>query len=181
MYGDPVFVWNARLHNDKDPLTALRGFARIRTQWPGARLYMIYLSSEMLSEVRDTLDALQLGGAVEMKGRIPHHNVEQFLNSADFIIQSSWREVAGYSVVEAMACGVIPIVTDIPSFRAMTDNGSHGVLFPVGNYELLADRVLALGQNALQALSSQVRAQFIRSLSYDAMAQVYEKALQGPD
>jgi glycosyltransferase involved in cell wall biosynthesis len=133
----------------------------------------------MLSEVDESIKALGLKDAVELVGRIPHDAVEDFLNSADFIIQSSRREVAGYSVVEAMACGVVPVVTDIPSFRAMTENGSYGVLFPAGNHELLADRVLALGQDALEALSRQVRAQFVRSLSYDAMAQVYERALQG--
>jgi glycosyltransferase involved in cell wall biosynthesis len=180
MHGDPVFVWNARLHKDKDPLTALRGFARIRAQWQGARLYMIYLSSEMLSDVRETLQALHVGHAVELRGRIPHHEVEAFLNSADFIIQSSQREVAGYSIVEAMACGVVPILTSIPSFRAMTDNGRVGVLFPPSDYEAMTRGVLSLDLANLQVPSQKVREFFTRSLSYEAIAAIYERALAGP-
>ncbi len=38
---------------------------------------------------------------------------------------------------EAMACGVVPIVTDIPSFRMMTDGGTIGGLFPPGDVDAL--------------------------------------------
>jgi glycosyltransferase involved in cell wall biosynthesis len=180
MRGDPVFVWNARLHEDKDPLTAIKGFSAIRDRWHDARLYMIFLSAEMLSEVRQSLEDLQLLDAVELVGRIPHDKVEDFLNSADFIIQSSLCEVAGYSVVEAMACGVVPILTDIPSFRMMTDNGRVGVLFPPSDHEAMARAVLDLDLSNLHAASQEVREFFAQSLSYGAIAAIYERVFEAP-
>jgi glycosyltransferase involved in cell wall biosynthesis len=178
MHGAPVFVWNALLHKGKDPLTALRGFSLIRRQWGEARLYMIYVSNEMQSEVQQAIAANPLlRDAVELRGRIPPDAVETFLNSADFIIQSSRSEVAGYSVLEAMACGVIPVVSDIPSFRAMTDGGRYGVLFPIGRHELIAERVLALDPGNLSAVSRDVRAYFVQALSYDAIAEIYERTM----
>ena len=178
MRGSPVFVWNGGLHKRKDPLTALKGFSLIRRQWAEARLYMIYVSQEMLKDVQQAIaDDPHLTSSVEMRGFIPPASVENFLNSADFIVQSSLSEYSGYSVLEAMACGVVPVVTDIPSFRAMTNDGRHGVLFPVGNYELMAEQVLARDLSDLPAVSQGVRAFFAEALSYDAIAEIYERAL----
>jgi glycosyltransferase involved in cell wall biosynthesis len=178
MTGNPVFAWNARLHPVKDPLTALKGFALIRERWPGARLYMIYYSTEMQAEIVKAIeDNPALRGAVEMRGTVQPKAVEDFLNSADFLIQTSVREIAGYSVLEAMACGVIPVITDIPSFRAMTDGGSCGILFPVGDYRSMAEQTLACDLRTLPALSQEVRDRFMQALSYDAMARIYESAL----
>ena len=178
MRGEPVFVWNARLHPIKDPLTALKGFALVRERWRGARLYMIYLTDEMHAEVVKLIaENPMLKDSVEMRGRIPTKSVEDFLNSADFLIQTSLREYSSYSVLEAMSCGVIPVVTEIPSFRAMTGDGSCGILFPVGDHSALAERTLACDLQNVPALSRQVRDHFVEFLSYEAIARIYETAL----
>ena len=178
MKGHPVFAWNARLHPIKDPLTALKGFSLIRRSLPDARLYMIYYTTEMETQVREAIASdPHLRDAVEMRGTIPPKAVEDFLNSSDFLIQTSLQEVAGYSVLEAMSCGVIPVITDIPSFRAMTDGGRVGVLFPVGDHKLLAERTLSIDLAQLETLSRQVRGFFDQALSYDSIARTYEATL----
>jgi glycosyltransferase involved in cell wall biosynthesis len=180
MWGNPVFAWNARLHPIKDPMTGLRGFSRIRQSWPDARLYMIYYTSEMKAQVLEAIASdPNLDGAVELRGTIPPTAVEDFLNSADFLIQCSLQEVAGYSVLEAISCGVIPVVTDIPSFRAMTDGGRLGVLFPARDDRLLAERTLALAPGEIASRAGKLREFFEQSLSYDSIARIYEGALSG--
>jgi glycosyltransferase involved in cell wall biosynthesis len=178
MRGNPVFAWNARLHPIKDPLTVLRGFSLIRERWQDARLYMIYYTSEMEWQIRHAISSdPALTDAVELRGTIAPQGVEDFLNSADFLVQGSLQEVAGYSVLEAMSCGVIPIVTDIPSFRAMTAEGSCGILFPIGDYRSMAEQTLACDLRNLATLSQKVRDRFVHFLSYDAIARIYETAL----
>ena len=181
IHGNPVFVWNAGLHKRKDPLTALRGFSLIRKQWIEARLYMIYVSNEMEPELRKAIaDDPCLRSGVEMRGFIPPPSVEDFLNSADFIVQSSLSEFSGYSILEAMACGVIPVVTDIPSFRAMTNSGRFGILFPRGDYESMARDVSKIDLAKIALFSQAVRAHFVQSLSYEALAKTYERSLTRP-
>jgi glycosyltransferase involved in cell wall biosynthesis len=141
---------------------------------------MIYYTSEMKAQVLEAIASdPNLDGAVELRGTIPPPAVEDFLNSADFLIQCSLQEVAGYSVLEAISCGVIPVVTDIPSFRAMTDGGRFGVLFPAGDDRLLAERTLALAPGEIASRAGKLREFFEQSLSYDSIAKIYEGALSG--
>ena len=177
MTGDPVFVWNGGLTARKDPLTALRGFSLIRKRWPHAGLYMIYLTNEMQGEVERAIASdPALVGAVEMRGRIPHTEVEDFLNSADFLIHSARSEIGCFGVLEAMACGVIPVVTDIPLFRTVTREGQCGILFPVGDHQSMAEKTLQFDLGSIGSMSRQIRELFARSFSYDAIAEIYEDA-----
>lgn len=48
-----------------------------------------------------------------------------------------------------MASGVIPVVTDIPSFRTMTGDGAVDVLFAPGDEETMARQVLAIPEDTI--------------------------------
>jgi glycosyltransferase involved in cell wall biosynthesis len=176
MSGDPVFVWTARLHPLKDPATALRGFARIARALRDARLYVYFQADELLpalqAQVRE--DAV-LRRRVHFRGGLPYRSMEAVYNSADFLLQASRREHSGCAVLDAMACGTIPVVTDIPPFRAMTGDGAVGVLFPPGDDEIMARRVLALPADRIATEASAVRAYFDRNLSFPTLARELER------
>jgi glycosyltransferase involved in cell wall biosynthesis len=175
MIGDPVFLWAGRLDPIKDPLVGLHGFARIAEAWPGAQLYLYYLTDAMLPELQAFVNSRPtLAQRVHFRGRAPFAQMQMVYNSADFFLQASRREFSGCAVLEAMACGVIPIVTDIPSFRAMTDGGRYSVLFPPGDADALARAALAINLAELPARSAEVRAYFERALSFEALAERLE-------
>jgi glycosyltransferase involved in cell wall biosynthesis len=96
--------------------------------------------------------------------------MEATFNSADILLQASLREFSGCAVLEAMACGVIPIVSDIPSFRVMTECGRFGALFPVGDSAALARKLVDLPLESIERRSLAIRAHFEQRLSFDAMA-----------
>jgi glycosyltransferase involved in cell wall biosynthesis len=190
MTGDPVFVWAGRLEPVKDPLTALRGFDRIRAAWSGARLYLYYLTEHLMPEIRAFLDSRPgLADHLCFRGRVPHDAMEAVFNSADLLVQASRplspghiAEYSGYVPLEAMACGVAPVLSDIPSFRIMTDEGRVGVLFPSGDDAALASGVLALTPRQISDLGNAARHRFEREFSFSAIARtleaVYERALR---
>ncbi|MHC5035185.1 MAG: glycosyltransferase family 4 protein, partial [Planctomycetota bacterium] len=139
MHGRPVFLWAGNLIPGKDPLTVLDGFERILGELPGARLYMAYRSDEMLPQVRRRLAASPfLERTVELLGSLPYAAMEERFNSADFLLQGSVYEGSGIALADALACGVVPVVTDIPSFRFMTGNGRVGALWRPGDAGALA-------------------------------------------
>jgi glycosyltransferase involved in cell wall biosynthesis len=91
------------------------------------------------------------------------------MRAADVFVLGSHHESTGFALIEALACGVFPVVTDIPSFRSMTAAGTVGKLWPCGDSHALADAL----QSVVPALNSgtraRMRAHFERELSIDAM------------
>ncbi|HEX2282106.1 MAG TPA: glycosyltransferase, partial [Thermomicrobiales bacterium] len=113
--------------------------------------------------------------AVELRGRARHDEMEAIYSSADFLLQASLREWSGLAVLEAMSCGCIPIVTNIPSFSAMTSDGTYGRLFQPGDAEGLASAALEIDAAERERLSEDVRNRFRESLSFEALARDVER------
>jgi glycosyltransferase involved in cell wall biosynthesis len=171
MAGNPVVLWVGRLIPLKDPLTVLEGFTRILRRAPQARLYMAYGTPDMLPAVRERIGASKtLARAVTLLGRIEHSQLEDIYNSADYFVLGSHHEGSGFSLAEAMACGVVPVVSDIPSFRVMTDSGRIGACWQPGSSESFADKFLAVMSQPLEQLSREAQGFFQSQLSYKAIA-----------
>jgi len=171
MAGNPVVLWVGRLIALKDPLTVLEGFTRILQHLPQARLYMAYGTADMLPAVRERILASRaLSEAVTLLGRIEHSQLEDIYNSSDYFVLGSHHEGSGFSLAEAMACGVVPVVTDIPSFRVMTDDGRVGACWRPGSPESFAEKFLEVVRQPLEQLSHKVHSFFRSQLSYKAIA-----------
>lgn len=171
MTGDPVCVSVGRLHPIKDPLTMLRGFARFANDAPNARLYLYYLTDELISEARELIASIPaIQDRIVLRGRASPDQMAAIYSSADLLLQASTREWSGLAVLEAMSCGCVPVVTDIPSFRTMTGNGRYGRLFPVGDSDALANALRDLCAGNTSLVSSEVEAHFHAELSFGAIA-----------
>ena len=75
----------------------------------------------------------ELRAHVHLLGRVPHAQVESLCRACDLFVLGSHRESCGYALLEALACGLVPVVTDIPSFRRITGSGAIGALVPPGD------------------------------------------------
>lgn len=163
-------LWVGRLNANKDPLTVLEGFRRFagRRHDLAATLTYVYGSAELEGPLREAIgrDAI-LGGRVSLAGTIPPADMSTFYAAADAFVLGSHHEGSGYAALEALACGVVPVLTDIPSFRAITDDGRIGALWTPGDPASLAvalERVAAL---PLQRAAC--RSHFEQHFSWDAI------------
>jgi glycosyltransferase involved in cell wall biosynthesis len=169
--GDNVFLWVGRLDENKDPLTVVKSFLKFAVINPQARLYMIYQTEELLPEIKALLANKPNASAITLVGKVPNDDLLYWYNSADFIISGSHYEGSGTAVCEAMSCGCIPIVTDIFSFRMITNDGQIGLLYPAGSE---ADLLTALNQTQqidLQFEREKALTYFESNLSFKAIAQ----------
>ena len=98
-------------------------------------------------------------------GKVPHDQVVAFASSADLFVLGSAHEAAGYALIEACACGVIPVVTDIAPFRAITADGAIGALWAVGDAAACASALVEAAGRDLDAEQARVLAHFDRHLS----------------
>ncbi|GLQ86436.1 glycosyltransferase family 4 protein [Dyella flagellata] len=182
LYGDPCVVWVGHLSGGKDPLTVLSGVAQAAEQLPSLQLWCAFGSAPLLAQVQQRIEQdARLAGRVHLLGKVPHERIERLMQSADLFVSGSRAESCGYALLEAMACGACPVVTDIPSFRALTDGGRIGQLWSCANAASLADALVrAAGKRSSPA---QVRAHFEQKLSFEALgrqwAEAYAQVLAG--
>lgn len=168
--GAPALLWVAHLDRNKDPLTVLEAASLAAAQLPGLRLWCCFDKAPLLSRVQDRIASdPRLAGRVHLLGRLAHEQVAQLMCAADFLVQGSHRESTGYSVIEALACGLPPIVTDIPSFRALTARGEVGCLWPRGDAQALAQAIVQMAGLPPAPLRAAARLRFEQALSFDAL------------
>lgn len=168
--GDPLLLWVGHLNENKDPLTVLAGVSEAARQLPNLELCCCFGTAPLLRRVQRRIQAdPALRGHVHLLGRVPHERVEQLMRAADAFVLGSHREGSGYSLIEALACGLPPVVTNIPSFRALTGAGAVGMLWEPGDPRSLCAALLALHARAHPGLRSEVRAHFDGELSFAAL------------
>lgn len=166
-----AFLWVGRLNQNKDPLTVVKAFLRFIDRQPSAKLYMVYQNEELLGEIKQLLDTHPSGNKnIVLIGRLHHHELLYWYNSVDFIISGSHYEGSGAAVCEAMSCGCIPVLTDIDSFRAITNNGSCGILYEAGNETDLLSVLNTIPNINIPKMRDLVLTHYQATLSFEAIA-----------
>lgn len=168
--GAPALLWVGRLNANKDPLTVLDAFEEAIARLPGAILSMVFGEDDMLPSVRSRVDgSATLARHVHLVGRVPHHMMAAYYSAADLFVLGSHHEGSGYALIEALACGLVPVVTDIPPFRAITAGGRLGPLWPPGDPSACAQALVETAQQDLAPLRARVADHFKRRLSWPAV------------
>ena len=162
-------LWVGRLNANKDPLTVLEGFSRFAEAHPNATLTYIYGTSELESALRAGIVEHHLEGRVTMAGSVSHNRLVDFYANADVFVLGSRREGSGYAALEAMACGVVPILTGIPAFRGLTDEGRVGGLWKAGDPASLAAALTRAASAPLAEQRDACRRRFEQHFSWKAI------------
>ena len=182
LHGHPAVLWVGHLQEGKDPLTALDGVALAAQRLPGLQLWCAFGRAPLLAKLRTRIERDPwLAGRVHLLGQVPHARIETLMQAADLFVSASRAESCGFAALEAMACGTVPVLTDIPSFRALTGDARVGRLWPCGDARALADALVAATLEQMPA--EQVRAHFDAMLSFAAVGrrwrEAYLQLLQG--
>jgi len=180
--GDPALLWGGRLNGNKSPLTVLDGVERAAGELPGLALTMVFGGGGQESEVRSRIARSSvLSARVRLAGHVPHDRLAAFYSASDLFVLGSHHEGSGYALLEACACGALPVVTDIPAFRAITGDGAAGLLWTVDHADTLASAIVAAARLDRRRERARIRGHFDRALSWDAVARqavaAYEKVV----
>jgi glycosyltransferase involved in cell wall biosynthesis len=169
--GKDTYIWVGRLNANKDPMLAVKAFTEYISDGRNASLYMVFDNEELLPEIQSWLKEYSYAARhIHLVGKVEHQQLQYWYSSVDFIISTSQYEAGGVSVCEGMSCGCIPILSDIPSFRSMT-NDQCGIIFEQGN-----ERALLQSLHTSALINKEVERQktltcFNTYLSFEAIAQ----------
>ncbi|EQB62804.1 MAG: Glycosyl transferase group 1 [candidate division Zixibacteria bacterium RBG-1] len=92
-------------------------------------------------------EKLEIADKVKFLGKLFQTELLLNLQNADIYVSTSLSDSSSVSLLEAMACQLIPIVTDIPGDREWIKDDQNGFLVPVSKPELLAERITEVVQN----------------------------------
>jgi glycosyltransferase involved in cell wall biosynthesis len=169
--GDPAVLWVGRLNANKDPLAVVDAFERALAALPDAVLTMVYSADDLLTAVRDRVGRSDaLSRRVRLIGRVPHSQMAALYSRADIFVLGSHHEGSGYALVEACACGLSPVVTDIPAFDVITGGGAIGALWTPGDVDGCARALHIVARRDRWASRERVLEHFERALGWPAVA-----------
>ena len=93
-------------------------------------------------------EELEIENKVIFTGIINNHYLPKLLQQSNLYISMPTTEGVSASLFEAMACGVFPIVSDLPGNRSWIKQKENGVLVESENIEKLADGIIWAYQNS---------------------------------
>ena len=97
--------------------------------------------------------SLGVGGNVRCDNQVPWEAMPTYYNASDVMISISSYDSLPNCLLEAMACQVAVITSDLRQLREWIKDGINGFAVPPRNSQMLADRIL----NALEDRGGQTR------------------------
>ncbi|MFA5835645.1 MAG: glycosyltransferase [Bellilinea sp.] len=119
----------------------VRGFARAAQQAPGLRLLLLSGGSQA-DVIRAILEQHQVLDRVHFAGQIGQEELPLYYHTADLYVSASHSDGSSVSLMEALACGLPALVSDIPGNREWLANSPAGWLFPDGDDQAVTDGIL---------------------------------------
>ena len=102
---------------------------------------------ELESDLKKKVSELGLTGHVVFLGGCENSEMPQYLQDNDVYLSASFWDGTSLCLLEAMACGCFPIVSDIPANSAWVQNAKTGFLHGVEDPESLAQCIEAYIQD----------------------------------
>ena len=134
-----VFGTVGRMHGVKDQETLARAFVRLCGQRPelAARLRLVLLGDGPL---RQTCIDLFADAGLSEQTWLPgsRDNVPEIMRALDVFVLPSRAEGISNTILEAMACGLPVIATDVGGNAELVDSGHTGALIPSNDPAALA-------------------------------------------
>ena len=95
-------------------------------------------------ELKREIKKRNLQSAIHLLGKLEHNEIDSFWRKQDLMISCSDWEGHSISQCEAMACGAVPIVTDVSGARDDIVDGENGFVVEVGDINQFVDKICFL-------------------------------------
>ena len=167
----PYFLWLSRVHRYKGIWTALEAFEEFAENHPDVKL-VVAGDGPLLKKIPAWLKERGLEEHVELLGFVSSEKKRKLLANAVALLQTSFKEGWGLTVVEAAKLGTTTIASDVPGLRDSVRNGETGLLFPVGDAHTCAmemDRLYS--DDDLRTRLSQAAKSYAGEFRWDSAAE----------
>ncbi|HUQ26937.1 MAG TPA: glycosyltransferase family 4 protein [Burkholderiales bacterium] len=170
--GAPLrLVYIGRLASGKGLTETIEAMALARSNGVAAHLTIAGNGPEearLRAQVRD----FSLEREVRFAGPTIGEDKALLLSQADVLCLASYSEGLPYALLEAMAAGVVPVVTRVGGVPDVVQEGVHGVFVPVRDCDAIAQAIEALARNrsTLARMSAACRKRIAVAYSIERVA-----------
>lgn len=171
-----VLLYVGRLSRPKNLFSLVDTFAELKKTVKRAVLVIVG-SGELERPLARHIQATNVPG-VRLLGFIPNQELPNVYGGADFFIMSSTYEGQPVVLLEAMACGLPPILSDIPAMRGIIEDSGLGALVDFTDPRRAAQRIEEyVSSPKAQDDRAAVRDYVVKNMSSSACADKYLRLL----
>jgi len=139
---DPIVVSVGRIERTKGAGDAMAAFQRLRQRGIRARYVVVGDGSYKETLEQIVLDA-GLAEDVVFTGALTRERVARVLGASDLFLSGSWQEGFSVALLEALACGLPAVATDVGGVRELVEDGINGYVVRKGDVNALAEALTA--------------------------------------
>lgn len=113
----------------------------------GNYIFRIAGDGECLENIEKYVRTNGLEEKVQLLGRLPKCKMPDFWKDQDVFVNISEYEGTSLSMLEAMAYGCVPVVTDVSGAREFITDGENGYICKVGQIDHIAECISELSKD----------------------------------
>ena len=180
---EPYFLWLSRVHRYKGIWTALEAFEIFSKKHTEVQLKIVG-DGPVLKKLPAWISAHGLEGKVELTGYVPSARKYELITSSLALLQTSFKEGWGLTVMEAAQLCKTTIASDVPGLRDSVRDGETGILFPSGDAAACASAMEKVyGDAELRETLGQNAKRYAESFSWEKSAretlELLERTVEG--
>jgi spore coat protein SA len=138
-----------------------------------SKLACFYNKAGYLSHLQERLLSLDIADNVTFTGFIPYRHLISHYCQADVLVNPSFSEAFGMSLIEAMACQVPIVATRVGGMTEIVEEGKTGLLVESGSAPELAGAILHIlsDEDLMKRMRNAGREQAVDLFSWDKIAE----------
>jgi glycosyltransferase involved in cell wall biosynthesis len=146
----PKLVWLRSFHRIYNPQMAVEVLALLRREFPNIELLMIGPDDGdgSLEETRKRATELGVSGSVCFTGVVPKAEVPSWLAQGTVFLNTTDIDNAPVSLLEAMACGLPVVSTNVGGISDLVEHGRNALLVPPRDPRAMAARISDVLRNS---------------------------------
>jgi glycosyltransferase involved in cell wall biosynthesis len=136
---------------------------------------------DYVKAIEARIDQLGVRNSVRIVEEVPYDRMPDLYRLAQVTVSVPTSDATPMSMLEAMACGSVPIFTDLPSLREWIDDGHNGYLVDPQSPSTLARRIIEVLRTPQKADTfaaynlELVRTRASQTVHMDRMEKIYER------
>ena len=139
----PRLCWLRAFHSVYNPTLAVRVLHQLSQEFPDISLVMVGgdKGDGTWQEVQELAKKLGVFERLEMPGAVPKSEVPQWLQKGDIFLNTTNVDNTPVSVLEAMACGLCVVSTNVGGLPYLLTNEEDALLVPPQDVEAMVSAV----------------------------------------